>query len=226
MAATALCTDEAIAIRVGGDFVAICPKGQKLADEQDGVINGWNLTSSTAGDFSVRGVTAGMMVNLATYSSTKPINELLVVDVVNTTTITLRRQGFASGVGDPPGSPSALTAVSFTIVTMAPQIESVSFSLDREYGIDDLVTGRRNLDLYNPREAEMACVLETACRLYFAAWRAAQNDTFFAKAKALQEEMKELKDRVLIHWIAISGTSGAGTVADSSSKFSTRLVRG
>ncbi len=223
MAATALCTDEAIAIRVGMDFVAICPKGQKLADTTDGVLAGWTLTSTNTGDFSTRGVVAGMVVWLEKYSSTKVINELLVVDSVATTTLTLRRQGFASGVGEPPGGPSGLTGVVFSIVTLAPQIESVSYDLDRQYGLDDLIAGRRYVDLYDAREAEQACVLETACRAYFAAYRSAVNDTFLSKAKLLKDEMDELRARVLIHWQPISAF-GVGPI-ESSSMFTCRIDR-
>lgn len=229
MPATALCSDESIALRAGSDFALLCPQDQKLVSGTDGAIaqGSWVLTSSAVGAWPAS-VATGQVVQLLNHSNPIPkkLNELLVVDSVSGAELTLRRKGMASGAGQAPGSPAALSGVMFLIATLGPQIEQASYNLDRRFGIDDLVTGRRNSDLYDPREAEELCVLEVLKRQYIDAWKAANDDVFKAKFLQINRDLDDLIARSVIHWSPASASDGAGPIDDSTNRFTTRLVRG
>lgn len=225
--ATVYATDEDIAIRAAADFPILCPKDQKVASGSDGAFSPsapWTLTSGAL-DFSVIGLTAGQLVQLLrTGSGLGPPAEALVVVSVSPYAVTLRRKGLPVGVGQPPGPSTVLTGVVFSITTLGPQIERASYDLNRRYGIDTLVAGRRPGDLYDPREIREATVLTVLYRQYLAMSREAgeKADTFAAKAAMIKEELDDLLSRIVVHW----GPPGAPIVAeDSTSRFGARLVR-
>ena len=224
---TVYATDEDIAVRAPADFPILCPRDQKLAWGADGAISPnspWTLTSSTV-DFSARGLAPGNVVQLLKpVANFRPPGDALVVASVAPFAVTLRRKGLATGAGQPPGSGAVLTGVEFTANTLGPQIERASYDLNRRFGIDDLVAGRRAADLYDPREIREATVLSVLYRQYVAMSRETgeQQDAFAAKAALLKAELDDLLDRLVVRW----GPAGAPIGSeDTTTRFGARLVR-
>lgn len=217
---TLYCTDEDLAIRAAGDFALLCPKDQKIAEGIDGVFAGdrWTVTSAAV-DFQAFGLAPGHVVQLTKTSVFRGTEELAVV-TVSPFAVTLKRKGLAPDVGQPPGPVDGITGVAFSVTTLMPQIEKVSYDLNRRYSIDDLVAGRRTSDFYDLREVQDACVLEVLATQYAAMSRNAgeHSDHFARQAAIRREELNELLARTVIHWKSLS------RVRDSS-PFSTHLSR-
>jgi hypothetical protein len=224
---TVYATDEDIALQTPSDFSILCPRDQTLASAGDGVFdpaNPWTMLSPSV-DFAGRGVQPGHVVQLIGPSNVyRPPGEAFVVDALGPHSVVLRRKGQGSGLGQPPGPANGLIAVEFLISTLGPQIESASYDLNRRYGIDDLIAGRRTCDLYDPREVREAVVLSVLSKRYVDLSRDgnSSNDSFVAKAEHAKEELSELLSRVVIHWGSAVNGSSTETV---SSFFSTRLTR-
>ena len=191
------------------DFLILCPRDQKLVCGSDGAFlpfNPWTLTSTSV-DFLSNGIAPGQIVQFSKpVSCFKPPGEILVVDSVAPNAITLRRKGQSAGVGQPPAPQAGLTSVEFLVATLGPQIALASYDIDRRYGINDLIVGRRTSDLYDPREVREATVLTVLYKQYLDMSRGfeGQPDTFTTKAQLIREELRELLDRVAVHWQPIS----------------------
>ena len=138
--------------------------------------------------------------------------------------VTLRRKGQTAGAGQPPGPSTGLAGVEFAIATLGPQIERACYDLNRRYGVDDLVTGRRASDLYEPREVCEAAVLTVLSRQYLAMSRETgeQGDAFAAKARLAKQELDDLLDRVVVRW---ASSTALGPSPATSSRFGTRITR-
>ncbi len=216
-------TDEDIALRVPADFPMLCPRDQKLTSGIDGSFapsDPWTLLSPSV-DFSACGLAPGQVVSLTKpTASFKPPGDALVVASVTNGAVTLRRKGQPARMGQSPGTAAGLTGVEFAVTTLAPQIERATYDLNRRYGIDDLVTGRRTSDMYDPREVREAAVLTVLSNQYLAMSRETGDprDPFAAKAELAKLELEDLLDRVVVHWR--SEASSPGT-----SRFCTRIVR-
>lgn len=223
---TVYATDEDVALRVPADFTLICPKDQVLASGTDGVIDPasrWTLMSPSV-NFGMQAVAPGQVVQLLGPTTTfRPPGDVLVVDSVTDNSIVLRRKGHAVGVGQPPAPVGGALNVEFLIATLYPQLESASYDLNRRFGIDDLVAGRRPCDLYDPREVREAVVLTVLRRRYLDLCHEGDpsHDSLAAKANAIQGELDSLLARAVVHW---SGSNlDAGSM--NTSHFSTRLQR-
>jgi hypothetical protein len=220
-------SDEDIALRGSGDFSLLCPKDQKLAEGSDGAFLPsacWTITSAAV-NFSACGLAPGQIVHLSKpVAHFKPPGDSLVIVSVSSDGIALRRKGQQVGIGQPPGPVTGLTGVDFAIVTLGPQIEAASYDLNRRFGIDDLVAGRRTSQLYDPREVREAVVLTVLYRQYLSMSRdaGAQRDSFASKALAFKSELDDLLDRVVIHWLPTNIRGGEDPVT---THFSTRLSR-
>ena len=223
---TLYATDEDIALRASADFSSLCPRDQKLAYGNDGVFlpgSPWTLNSPTV-DFQANGLVAGQLVQLTRPSSSfRPPGETLVVVSVAPGAVTLRRKGQAAGVGQPPGGHGAVTSVEFLVATLLPQIALASYDLNRRYGINDLIAGRRPADLYDSQEVRAATVLTVLYNQYLDMSRGSsdQPDVFAAKAQNFKQELDDLLDRAVVHWVP--ATSGGST--PPSTRLSTRLTR-
>ena len=126
----------------------------------------WTLTSPSV-DFQANGVVAGPgRPAHQARDAFRPPGEALVVASVAPGAVTLRRKGQPPGVGQPPAPSGGLQNVEFLVATLGPQIALASYDLDRRYGIDDLIAGRRSCDLYDPREVREATVLTVLYRQY------------------------------------------------------------
>jgi hypothetical protein len=223
---TVYATDEDVAIRVPADFTLICPKDQVFASGTDGVFastDRWTLTSPSV-NFDSQAVAPGQVVQLLGPTSLiRPPGDMLVVESVSGNSMVLRRKGQHAGIGQPPVPIEGAMNVEFLIASLHPQIESAAYDLNRRYGIDDLVAGRRSSDLYDPREVRDAVVLTVLKRRYLDLCRegGSLSDTFAAKADAAQKELESLLGRAVVHWKF--GESGGA--ASSTNRFSTRLER-
>ena len=207
------CTDEAIAIRAPGDFVAICPPDQRMAAGKAGTIpaGGWAL-SDPGLDLSGAGITPGMLVHWAKSTPQGRAPELLAVDSFAGRAAVLRRKGLAAGQGDPPGGPAGLSAIEYAVPTLLPQIRKACYDINRRYGVDDFFLGRRQSDLFDPREVEDVAVLTVLANQYGAMARQTKDDSFALKAKSAAAELQDLLRRVEVLWRptpAAPGPAGA-----------------
>jgi hypothetical protein len=199
---TVYATDENIAIRAAGDFATLCPDWQKLAHGVDGEFQStsrWTLRSVDV-DFAGSGVRAQHVVHLRKPSSVfKGGGELLAVDTVEGSTITLRRLGQDAGVGQPPGPASGVSGVEFLIATLDPQIEEASYQLNRRFHIDPAVAGRSPGDLHDLRDLRYATVLSVLAQRYGAEARDSKGD-FVVKFRVVSDELMELLARLTLRW--------------------------
>ena len=151
---TSYATDEDLALRASADFLLLCPRDQKLASGNDGVFqkdDPWTLNSASV-DFQANGLSPGKIVLLTQpTSSFKPPGESFVVQAVSPGAVLLRRKGQLPGMGQGPSGPNGLTGVEFFSTTLGPQIELASYDLNKRYGIDDFIAGRRSCDLFDTR---------------------------------------------------------------------------
>lgn len=167
---TVYATDEDVSVYAREDFQLLCPRDQVLADGTDGVFdagNLWLLTSATA-DMAGQGVAAGNLCLL-----TKPISrfippgELLAVASVSVSGATLKRRVMATGVtGKPPAPAAGLTGVEFAFLTLFPQIEAVSFAINRILGLDDSGRGIPTSALFDARELREVCCYGVLAQRY------------------------------------------------------------
>ncbi|MFO0951535.1 MAG: hypothetical protein U0835_10355 [Isosphaeraceae bacterium] len=222
------CTDEDAARRAPSDYALIVPAHQCLARVSDGVFadgSPWVVTSAST-DFQASGVTAG---NVAVITGPKPWKspgELLAVGSVSGHSLTLRRVGFADGTGHPPGKGGA-SGVVLSVPTFGPQIAAASYDLDRRYGVEDLIVGRRRSDLFDPAELREATLLTMLVTAYVDASRGTADptlasqggrpDVWSAKASTLRRELEALLSRVVVHWRP-AGNDGSILLDDRSSE--------
>ena len=217
-------TDEHIAIRASADFVTLVPRDNLLIYGADGVFSSgtrWTLTSSTA-DPSARGIRAGHCVVLTKpTTSYKPPGSVFVVDSVASGSMTLRRRGQASGVGEPPGPAAGMTAVEFSVWTFSAELEDAYDELRRRFGVDDNISGRRTSDMWDRREIRQALILTVLSRQYMTNARQAgsQTDDFFAKANAYKQELDDVLARLTVHFQNVAEPAKIGR------SFQTRIQR-
>ena len=227
-------TDEDIALRASTDFSALCPRDQVLAVGADGVFaasDPWTLTSASV-DFAAFGLTSGLLARLTKpTTSFGPNGELFAIQSVATRAITLRRKGQSAGVGQPPSSQGGLTGVEFAVRSLGPQLALASYDIDRRFGIDDCIAGRRSLDLYDPQQLREAVVLTVLYKQYldqsrqFAGGIADQSerpgDVYAAKARIAKAELDEVLDRLALKW----NEADVASRAIATTRFSTRVSR-
>jgi len=218
-------TDEDIALRASADFAILCPKDQCLAWGNDGSIGSvarWTLNSSTV-DFLANGVTSANMVRLSQPVSVfKPPGDVFAVESVAPGSVVLRRKGQLAGVGQPAGPQAGVDSVEFSVTTLGPQIARASYDLNRRFGIDDLITGRRPSDLFDPREVREAVVLLVLSRQYLELSRAAEerSDSFVAKSQWYKQEFDDLLARTVVHWAVSPGVLTPQSITRMSARLS------
>ncbi len=225
-----LATDEDVALRASADFAALCPKDQVLASGTDGAFAAgapWTLTSASV-NFAATGLAPGSMIRLVRPSSAFGANgDLFAIAGVGPAGLALRRKGQAAGVGQPPAPPAGLTGVEFAVRTLGPQIGRASEDIDRRFGVDDHIVGRRAVDLLDPRQLREAVVLTVLSRQYLDQARSfsgpadAPDDWYSAKARSAKAELDDLLDRLALHW----NSTGVAARTASTTRFSTRLSR-
>ena len=231
---TVYATDEDVALRASTDFSALCPRDQLLASGSDGgfaTSDLWTLRSASV-DFAAFGLVPGQLARLTKPTTAfGPNGELFAIQAVSTGAITLRRKGQAASVGQPAASQAGLTNVEFAVRTLGPQLLLASYDIDRRFGIDDAIAGRRSLDLYDPHQLREAVVLTVLYKQYldqsrqFAGRIADQSDTpgdvYAAKARLAKAELDELLDRLALKW----NEADVASRAIATTRFSTRVSR-
>ena len=227
-------TDEDIALRASADFSSLCPRDQLLAYGQDGAFSAsdpWTLTSTSV-NFNAFGLVPGQVVRLTKPTTAfGPNGELFAIQAVAPGAITLRRKGQAAGVGQPPVISTGLTGVEFTVRTLGPQIQLASYDIDRRFGIDDAIAGRRSVDLYDPQQLREAVILTVLSKQYldqsrqFAGPIADQSgtpgDIYSAKARIVKGELDEVLDRLALKW----NEADIAARSIATTQFSTRISR-
>lgn len=203
--AVTYCTDEDIRIEVGNDFFLVAPRDQRLAIGDDGTIpsaSPWVLTSASI-NFENQQVPAGSIVRLSSKDRSSaankelyPSGESFAVDSVSGSTLTLRRVGLPSAIGDPAGNPTIdLVAVTFESVTLSPQIKTATDWIRRQIDFDSAA------DLISDDDLRYLTVYRVLSRIYLsdAALSSSNRDIFLVKAKtyATQAEttLAELQSR-------------------------------
>jgi hypothetical protein len=227
-------TDEDVALRASADFSALCPRDQVLATGSDGIFtvsDPWTLTSTSV-DFAAFGLQPGQVARLTKPASAFGANgEMFAIQAVATGAITLRRKGQPVGVGQPPALQAGLSNVEFAVRSLGPQIALASYDLDRRFGIDDAIAGRRSVDLYDPQQLREAVVLTVLYKQYldqsrqFAGKIADQSETpgdvYAAKARIAKAELDEVLDRIALKW----NEANVDARAIATTRFSTRISR-
>ena len=80
------------------------------------------------------------------------------------------------------------------------------YDIDRRFGIDDAVAGRRSLDLYDPQQLREAVVLMVLYKQYLDQSRQVagpaetSGDSYAAKARIARAELDEVLDRLSLKW--------------------------
>jgi hypothetical protein len=227
-------TDEDIALRASADYLALCPRDQLLASGSDGVFDAsdpWTLTSASV-DFAAYGLVPGQLARLTKPSTAFGANgELFAIQAVAAGAITLRRKGQAGGVGQPPAPQGGLGGVEFAVRSLGPQIQLAGYDLDRRFGVDDAIAGRRSVDLHDPHQLREAVILTVLYKQYldqsrqFAGRIADQSETpgdvYAAKARIAKAELDELLDRLSLGW----NEADVAARAIATTRFGTRISR-
>jgi hypothetical protein len=207
-------TDEDIVVRCGGDFTALCPPWQMMASGTDGVFNNgspWVL-NSTAINFATNGVAANQVVWLTAPKANFPGGgQLLAIDSVSGSAITLRRPYKDLNVGQPPAPSAGLTAVAFTVLTMDPQTAIASFDIKRRFGIDENIVGRTTSWVYDLQDLRQATVLSVLRDRYIQEARTERGD-FARKAQQIQVDLQLVLDRVQVRWGPVGNSAQPATI--------------
>lgn len=218
------CTDEDIAVRAGGDLLALVPGDQKIASGSDGVFgvgDRWLLTSAGV-DFVARGAAGG---NICLLTAPKAVfrvpGDLLAVEAAEVGGLRLRRKGMTAGSGDPPGPIAGATGVEFALLTLGPQISAESYEIDQLYGTDDLVYGRRHADQYDRRQLIELTAIRVIKNQYLSMARSSTNsDHMYAKYGEYKAKVELLEKRLQVMW------TNAPPGLDKTSPFGVRALRG
>lgn len=219
-----LATDEYIATLCYGDFAVLTPGSNLMASGTDGVFQStdlWTLTSAT-NDFAALGVVVGHIVRLEGGAPQNPAfkgsGQFFAVGSVATGRVTLRRVGQGDGKGLPPSPAGGLAAVKFTVATLNPQIEDVTFDLYRQFGIDPKIAPRSPTWVYDLRDLQELCGLTVLYRQYLADTRTKEGDFAF-KVRDFRERMEKAGRRCQVRW----GPNGNNQAPIS--VFGTKIVR-
>jgi hypothetical protein len=195
----------------------LVPADQVIAGGSDGSIlaaSPWVLNSASV-RFDMSGVAAGNIVSIRLAAHTQPAHFAVVS--VGTNSLTFRRVGMLAGQGMAPATTN-LTGLTFSVPTFRPQIEDVSYDLNRRYGINDDFADRTAAFLYDPRELRQACVLTVLLRQYATESRTKEGD-FAAKIMVAKMELDEVLGRISVRFGEL------GQASEPTNRFSTRVRR-
>src|SRR5262245_31103195 len=191
-------TDEDILVKASGDFVTLAPAWQCMARGSDGVFaNGqpWVLTSASV-NFTTNGVQPNQVVALTGPKPQYPGGgDLLAIDSVSGSSITLRRPHKELNVGQPPAPSGGLTGVVVSILTYDPQIEEATFDIKRRFAIDENTPFRASSWVYDLRDLRMLTVLTVIYDRYTAELRSDRGD-WQRKMGHIRNLRDEVLDRV------------------------------
>lgn len=222
--APVFCTDEDILVHAAGDFGILCPAWQQMAYGLDGVFapgSPWVLTSASV-NFQANGVAPNQVVWLTAPKSQFPGGgHFLAIDSVNGNSITLRRPYKSLNVGQPPSPAAGLTAVTFTVNTLDPQIAEASYDIKQRYMIDDNpIQGvfRSSSFVYDLQVLRVATVYTVLLERYTQETRTDRGD-FEKKVVRFRQKLDDALARVQVRW------GPTGMEAEPSTIFSTKISR-
>jgi len=141
---------------------------------------------------------------------------------VTSTTMTLRRKGMALGLGQVPTVAGA-TGISFSVLTLQPQIVEACIAVNSHLGISDLIPMRNPSQLRDPIDVRGWTVLFVLARAYRDAARSAGDKTrdhFAAQADIYQRDADWYQSQTSVYW----WLDNQGVPVESN-PFSTRIVR-
>jgi hypothetical protein len=208
MAVTPFCTDENIALRCQDDFTRLAPEANRLSHGSDGSlseVDPWLLTSAST-DFAALGVAAGHVVWLQNPVGVRgghlsPSGDILAVSSVSGSTLTTRRIGMDAEMGYPPCPPGGVSGVLFTVKTLAPQIEEVSYEITQKYAMFSWITERAPGELTEARQLRKLCVEMVLRDRYFdMAKQNDANDLWLMKAKQFAAFADETARQIDLRW--------------------------
>ncbi len=178
----------------------------------------WVLTSASV-DFDAFGVAANQVVRLSAPKQNFPGNgQTFAIDSVAPNELTLRRLHKDLGVGMPPGPPTGIINVQFTISTMDPQTEEASFALKRRFAIDENWFYRSSSWIYDLRDLRMATVWTVLRDRYAQESRASTGD-FHDKFVMASKKLTEILEQISIRW------GVQGNAQEPTTSFSGRITR-
>lgn len=181
----------------------------------------WVLSSASV-DFQANNVSPNQVVWLTTPKSQYPgAGTLLAIDSVLGNSITLRRPYKDLNVGMPPGPPSGISGVTFTINTLDPQIEEASYDLKQRFAIDDLLGTslyRNSSWIYDLQVLRVATIYSVLVERYTQESRTDRGD-FDKKATRFRQKLDDAISRIQVRW------GPFGNSAEPSTVFSTKLSR-
>ncbi len=214
-------TDEDIAVRAGGDFITLCPPWQQMAAGTDGYFNSGSpwVFNSTATNFQSNNVCPNQVLWLSAPRSQYPgTGQLLAIDSVSGTSLTLRRLHKDLNVGNPPAPAAGLTNITFAINTLDPQTEEASFDIKRRFAIDERIVARSSSWIYDMRDLRMATILSVLYDRYTSEARTERGD-FAMKIARIRQQLDDVLARVQVRW------GPFGNSAEPSTLFSCKLSR-
>lgn len=218
---TVWATDENVLTRAAMDFPLLVPPVQKHASGTDGVFgsgNLWLLTSATV-DFNAYGIKAGQIVHLTVPKTTyQAPGQCWVIESVSASGITIRRPSQAASIGAPPSPSGGLTGITFAVLTVFPQIENTSYSINRTFGVDATVSYRDPTSIIDVRQLQEVTVLQTLGELYLQASRQPDDD-FATKSRSYLSMAKNVLASINLLW------DSTNTLANQTGRFNTRLTR-
>lgn len=185
------CKDEDVAREAAGDYAVLAPKCERLAEGTDGAIlaSSWDLTSAT-NDFAAQGVQSGHVVVLESKvvgSKTVPMGkQVFGVAGTSGSACTLKRFGYATGIGRTPGAPSGISGVTFTVPSVLAHIAAEAVEVRRMLGL------AANVDLSTLPDLRRVTALKALRSLYFAEYRQTTMDTWKDKMEILDAEIAAL----------------------------------
>jgi len=171
----------------------------------------WVLSSASV-NFQTNGVQPNQVIALTGPKSQFPGGgDLLAVDSVSGSSITLRRPYKDLNVGMPPVPAAGLTSVTFSILTYDPQIASACFDIKRRFGIDENITFRDSSWIYDLQDLRMLTVLTVLYDRYTAELRSDRGD-WQRKMGHIRNLRDEVLDRVQVRWGPYGNSSEPSTI--------------
>ncbi len=220
-------SDEDVFARCTGDYSIITPQSQQLAAGIDGYFDPddqWEINSVT-NDFQAQGVQAQNIIWLmGPTQAFKGSGIFMAVDSVAGNSMILRRPNAALYIGMPPAPVAGLTGVTFSILTLYPQIEEASYQLKQtKFMIDEAIAPRASSWIYQGAEdsyriLRRLCVLRVLIDRYTIETREERGD-FELKRKTFGVEHRDLLAQVQVKW------GPYGNSAEPTDVFSCRVSR-
>jgi hypothetical protein len=187
-------TDADVAEVALGDFATLVSRSERLAYGEDGVVAANSFILTSAFPFATHGVEPGHVAVLErhqTSGSRGPVSApipggVMPVASVADGSLTLRRVGYAAGLGAYAGPPGGGIGIRFFVPTLRAQLVTATAEVRRKLGL----TASSTLD--NADDLRLITVLIALRGLYFSQWRTEKDDIWRAKMLDLDGQIEAL----------------------------------